>query len=225
MGTVGTQLASQAQLSGLLAGPQSQGATQQTKSVRPKVALTIDDPSVDLGPFMTWQEANRRLLECFAHRKLKIALFVCGMRVDQPEGQELLRQWDEAGHLLCNHSYAHLDFNGPKVSYDCFESDFARNAPIIQPYRHRTALFRYLGRHLGHFRRLPLKTWSGFPLASSRSHGVLYKPEGNGLFLAVLYNHGRAPGMYSKEAFDALGLVFAKPRLGILCPILARATA
>src|SRR5580700_7152042 len=39
-------------------------------------------------------------------------------------------------------------------------------------------------------------------------HGVLYKPEGKGPFPAVLYNHGSAPGMLSKEAFEALGPVF-----------------
>ena len=38
--------------------------------------------------------------------------------------------------------------------------------------------------------------------------GVLYKPVGAGPFPAVLYNHGSAPGMLSKEAFDALGPVF-----------------
>jgi carboxymethylenebutenolidase len=40
-------------------------------------------------------------------------------------------------------------------------------------------------------------------------HGELYKPEGAGPFPAVVYNHGSAPGMLSKEAFDALGPVFA----------------
>src|SRR5438034_8853843 len=40
-------------------------------------------------------------------------------------------------------------------------------------------------------------------------HGVLYKPEGTGPFPAVIYNHGSAAGMLSKQAFDALGPVFA----------------
>jgi carboxymethylenebutenolidase len=38
---------------------------------------------------------------------------------------------------------------------------------------------------------------------------VLYKPEGQGPFPAVLYNHGSAPGIMSNQAFDALGPVFA----------------
>src|ERR1700757_3140116 len=38
--------------------------------------------------------------------------------------------------------------------------------------------------------------------------GVVYRPSGPGAFPAVLYNHGSAPGMLSKQAFDALGPVF-----------------
>jgi dienelactone hydrolase len=41
-------------------------------------------------------------------------------------------------------------------------------------------------------------------------HGALYKPEGSGPFPAVVYNHGSAAGMLSKQAFDALGPVFAR---------------
>jgi carboxymethylenebutenolidase len=39
-------------------------------------------------------------------------------------------------------------------------------------------------------------------------HGLVYRPSGSGPFPAVLYNHGSAPGMLSKQAFDALGPVF-----------------
>ncbi len=49
-------------------------------------------------------------------------------------------------------------------------------------------------------------------------HGALYKPEGPGPFPAVLFNHGSAPGMASKEAFDALGPVFVKHGWVFLAP-------
>ena len=48
-----------------------------------------------------------------------------------------------------------------------------------------------------------------FPSGEIALHGVLYKPQGTGPFPAVVYNHGSAPGMMSKEAFAALGPVFA----------------
>ena len=49
-----------------------------------------------------------------------------------------------------------------------------------------------------------------FPSGDITLHGALYKPEGAGPFLAVVYNHGSAAGMLSKQAFDALGPVFAR---------------
>jgi dipeptidyl aminopeptidase/acylaminoacyl peptidase len=72
------------------------------------------------------------------------------------------------------------------------------------------------------------RTWIGRMLASSvvfaaptpktvsfeseghTLHGVVYLPQGRGPFPAILYNHGSAPGMISKQAFDALGPVFAR---------------
>jgi carboxymethylenebutenolidase len=48
-----------------------------------------------------------------------------------------------------------------------------------------------------------------FPSGKITLHGVLYKPAGTGPFPAVIYNHGSAPGMMSKDAFAALGPVFA----------------
>jgi carboxymethylenebutenolidase len=38
--------------------------------------------------------------------------------------------------------------------------------------------------------------------------GLVYKPNGPGPFPAVVYNHGSAGGMLSKDAFDVLGPVF-----------------
>jgi carboxymethylenebutenolidase len=48
-----------------------------------------------------------------------------------------------------------------------------------------------------------------FPSGKITLHGVLYKPAGKGPFPAVVYNHGSAAGMLSKEAFEALGPAFA----------------
>jgi hypothetical protein len=105
----------------------------------------MDDPSVNMSSHMDWTEANRRILDALGKRNLSAALFVCGMRVDQPEGGKLLSAWDDAGHMLCNHSYSHHNLNSPRVSYDDFAADFLRDEPIITPYRHRASFFRYPG--------------------------------------------------------------------------------
>lgn len=48
-----------------------------------------------------------------------------------------------------------------------------------------------------------------FPSGALTLHGELYRPKGSGPFPAVVYNHGSAPGMISKSAFDVLGPLFA----------------
>jgi len=116
---------------------------RSSKTNRPRVALTMDDPNVNFENRMPWQEANQRLLGALKAYKLQAALFVCGMRVDRPEAQGLVAAWDDAGHLICNHSYSHLMFTDPAVSYSEFAADFLRAEPIIAPYRQRTQLFRY----------------------------------------------------------------------------------
>jgi len=47
-----------------------------------------------------------------------------------------------------------------------------------------------------------------FPSGQLTLKGALYKPEGTGPFPAVVYNHGSAPGMLSKQAFESLGPEF-----------------
>ena len=111
-------------------------------SMRPQLALTLDDPKLTLDSILKWPDANARLLKAIAARDVKAALFVCGMRVDERDGDKLLSAWDQAGHLICNHSYSHLNYCG-RTGYTDFAVDFLKNEKIIAPYRNRTPLFRY----------------------------------------------------------------------------------
>ena len=55
----------------------------------------------------------------------------------------------------------------------------------------------------------PEPTIVSFASGELTLRGVLYRPPGPGRFPAVLYNHGSAPGMLNREAFEALGPRFA----------------
>jgi len=122
-----------------------QGAAPKTSpdnSVRPQLALTLDDPTLSLGSVLKWQDANARILKAIAAKDVRAALFVCGMRVDDADGAKLLAAWDQAGHLICNHSYSHK-FYGERTNYADFAFDFLKNEKVIAPYHNRTSLFRY----------------------------------------------------------------------------------
>lgn len=110
---------------------------------KPTLSITIDDPHVNDAVVMSWQEKDDSLLSTLDKFELKAALFVCGMRIDSPQGKELLDKWNSRGHLICNHSYSHKYFHSKKLSLEDFEYDFLRSDSTIKGYTGYTKLFRY----------------------------------------------------------------------------------
>lgn len=109
----------------------------------PEIAFTFDDPKIDSGGGLSWQEINERMLAALAKHRIKAILFVVGKRIDSDAGRRLISAWDQAGHALGNHSYSHLFFNNADITLDQFESDFLRDEPLIQDYQHFVPLFRF----------------------------------------------------------------------------------
>lgn len=109
-------------------------------SPRPQVALTMDDPAVNLHSSLKWQDANARILKAIASRNVRSALFVCGMRVDDPEGAKLIGAWDQAGHLIGNHTYSHPAYM-ERTNYADFAVDFLKNEKVLAPYQNRSPMF------------------------------------------------------------------------------------
>src|SRR5205085_8113168 len=93
---------------------------------KPKLAITMDDPNTSEYPLMSWQERNDKILETLKKHNLQAALFVCGKRIDDSAGAILLKKWDDAGHMLCNHTYSHAYFHSKKISLKDYEDDFFR---------------------------------------------------------------------------------------------------
>lgn len=123
--------------------PQPASAPARTSRAQlPQLAITMDDPRLKLDTGLQWPEANSRILKALDSRNIKAALFVCGLRVDEYDGTKLLSAWDQACHMLCNHSYSHLNYCGP-TTYADFAVDFLKDEKIIAPYQNKTALFRY----------------------------------------------------------------------------------
>lgn len=121
---------------------QTSAPARRLNATRPQLAITMDDPRLSLDTALQWPDANSRILKALDSRSVRAALFVCGMRVDESDGSKLLSAWDRAGHMLCNHSYSHLNYGGP-TSYADFAVDFLKDEKIIAPYQNKAALFRY----------------------------------------------------------------------------------
>src|SRR4051812_19550938 len=69
-----------------------------------RVAITMDDPNTEETPPYGVEQRNRLILEQLAARRVQVMLFVCGKRIDSAPGADLLSAFNDAGHLLANHS-------------------------------------------------------------------------------------------------------------------------
>ncbi len=73
-----------------------------------QIAITIDDPNTYNNPVLDWQARNEKIISTLDKYGVEAALYVCGMRVNDENGINLLNSWDKNGHLICNPSYSHL---------------------------------------------------------------------------------------------------------------------
>lgn len=123
--------------------PQSAEKQKPWNGQQPQLALTMDDPTLKLDGNFRWQDANPHILKALDSHNVRAALFVCGMRVDEPDGSKLVSAWDQSGHMICNHSYSHLNYCDTRVGYSEFAVDFLKNEKIIAPFHDKASFFRY----------------------------------------------------------------------------------
>jgi peptidoglycan/xylan/chitin deacetylase (PgdA/CDA1 family) len=89
-----------------------------------QLTITIDDPNTYQTPLLTSEERNDRILKALDKHHLTAALFVCGMRINDANGKNLLNTWDQKNHLICNHSFSHYYYNSNSKTAELFIQDF-----------------------------------------------------------------------------------------------------
>jgi len=127
----------------LVAACRTNAGAQVPSANERRVALTMDDPNLQDTPRYTAEERNRLILEQLAARRVQVMLFVCGKRIDSPQGAALLRAFDGAGHLLANHSYSHQNYNDPSSTRAALALDMAQCEALIAPYPGFRRRFRF----------------------------------------------------------------------------------
>ena len=76
-----------------------------------EIAITMDDPNLEPTPLLTPEARDQNILDALQKHHVKAGLFVRGMYVDHPQGNNLLKRWNDAGHLIGNHTYSHISLN------------------------------------------------------------------------------------------------------------------
>jgi peptidoglycan/xylan/chitin deacetylase (PgdA/CDA1 family) len=128
-------------LSGMLGGCASLSIAKAPSGS--EVAITIDDldMNADDTPQLNLEDRNAAILATLRRHRLRAALFVCGMRVDNDIGKRQLHEWGRQGHLIGNHTYSHIPYS--TTTFERFAEDTLRCEDLIRGVPGFRRLFRF----------------------------------------------------------------------------------
>lgn len=109
----------------------------------PKISFTFDDGQVnDIGEYKL-EKWNQLLLDNLEKHDLKAVLFSAGANKTSEKGRYVLSSWNQAGHLIANHTVSHPNFNSDNTSLEDFKGELTRNDAIIRKYSNYSPYFRF----------------------------------------------------------------------------------
>lgn len=107
----------------------------------PQVAITMDDFNLIGLDEQTAEKRNQAILSALRAHSVKAAIFVCGKAIDSALGQRLLKQWNDAGHIIANHTYSHRNY--ANSDFRQYSADILSCEVIIKDYPQFRRLFRF----------------------------------------------------------------------------------
>src|SRR5215831_2434610 len=123
-------------------------ALQAPRSLRaaaapaPQFSITMDDFNWRNPVYLTAVQRNQSILKALALHQTKAALFVIGRNADDPSGMRLLGPWNEAGHLIGNHTYSHRSLNSDITAAE-YEKEIIRTEAVLIGLKQFRKVFRY----------------------------------------------------------------------------------
>ncbi|HEU4835019.1 MAG TPA: polysaccharide deacetylase family protein [Pyrinomonadaceae bacterium] len=109
----------------------------------PQFSITMDDFNWQNAVKLTGSERNDAILDTLRSHSIKAALFVIGRNVEAPEGKQLLTKWDNAGHLIGNHTYSHRNYNAAATVVAEYQQDILRAEALLKDFPRFRKYFRF----------------------------------------------------------------------------------
>lgn len=116
---------------------------QEKDATKPKISFTFDDGATDDIGDLKLEIWNQLLLDNLKKHNLRAILFSAGYNKENEKGKYVLSSWNDAGHLIANHTYSHPNFNRKAISLERFESELTQNDTIIDNYSNYRRYFRF----------------------------------------------------------------------------------
>lgn len=107
----------------------------------PSVALTFDDFNIFDVPALSGAARNRSMLDALQASNLRSAVFVTARNVESAASMRLLESWNEAGHLIGNHTYTHPRYS--RTPFDDFAADLLRCDGVLRRLSQFQKWFRF----------------------------------------------------------------------------------
>jgi peptidoglycan-N-acetylglucosamine deacetylase len=117
--------------------------TVSVSKTTPQISLTMDDFHWGNVVKLSGSERNQAILSTLNTNRIKAALFVVGRNIESEEGKQLLREWDKAGHLICNHTYSHRNYANPQMTATAYGEDILRAESLLKEFPRFRKYFRY----------------------------------------------------------------------------------
>ena len=106
-------------------------------------SITMDDFNWANAVKLTAAERNQSILDTLQSNSIKAALFVVGRNIDSDEGKQLLSSWDNAGHMIGNHTYSHRNYNAPEATAREYQQDILRAEALLKEFPRFRKYFRF----------------------------------------------------------------------------------
>lgn len=106
-------------------------------------SITMDDFYWQNNVKLTGAERNQAILDALKTHRTKAALFVIGRNIEDEEGKKLLGAWDQAGHMIANHTYSHRNLNAPDADVKAYQDDILQADALLKPYLRFRKFFRF----------------------------------------------------------------------------------
>lgn len=106
-----------------------------------RLSVTMDDFDLNFDKRLTPIARNQGILDAFSAHNHKAAGFVTGRFVDNDLGHVVLQSWQDAGHMLGNHTYTHL--NSTDEAPARIKEDILKNVQFLSSYDAYAPFFRF----------------------------------------------------------------------------------
>jgi peptidoglycan/xylan/chitin deacetylase (PgdA/CDA1 family) len=100
----------------------------------PTFSITMDDFFWQNDVKLTGAQRNQAILEALQAHRTKAALFVIGRNIEDEEGKKLLTAWDQAGHIIANHTYSHRNLNAPDTDVKAYQDDILQAEALLKQF-------------------------------------------------------------------------------------------